>query len=134
VDHRLAKGSSFLILVLIGLIATGLSIASYEYSTFTSNEIRKIAAQDIRSNAEIEAYDISNNINSKIDAVRSDLALLSIRIPIQRGDLENAKNLFSIAQQTTSNTTSSYFWIDREGTLLWANAFENETIFRVRGR
>ncbi len=130
VSQRLARGSSFLILLLIGGIAIGLSIASYEYSTFTSNKIREIAAQDIRSNAEIEAYDIANNINSKIDAVRSNLVLLSISTPIQSGDLENSKNLFSIAQQTTSNTTSSYFWIDREGTLLWANSFENETIFR----
>jgi hypothetical protein len=43
--------------------------------------------------------------------------------------VENSKNLFSDAQRTTSNTTSSYFWLDRDGKLLWAKAFDNRTIY-----
>jgi signal transduction histidine kinase len=125
-----AKGSSTLILVLIGAIAIGLSIASYQYSTFTSQEITKIAAADIRSNAEIQAHDIANNLKNKLDAVGSNLVLLSSIPAIQNQDIETSKNLLSDAQETTSDITSSYFWVDRNGKLLWANAFENQTIYQ----
>nr|MDQ5876815.1 sensor histidine kinase [Thermoproteota archaeon] len=121
--------TSVLVLVAIGAIATGLSIASYQYSAFTSEEIRKIAAQDVRSNAEIQAYDIANNLNNNIEAVRSNLALLSSIPAIQNQDIESSKALFSDAQETTTNITSSYFWIDKDGKLLWANSFENQTIY-----
>ena len=128
VSHRLPKNASVLVLVAIGAIAIGLSIASYQYSVFTSEEIRKIAAEDVRSNAEIQAHDIARNLNNYIEAVRSNLALLSNIPAIQNQDLENSKELFSNAQETTSNITSSYFWLDKDGKLLWANAFENQTI------
>ncbi len=121
--------SSILVLVLVGAIAIGLSIASYQYSAFTSEETRKIGAQDVRSNTEIQAYDIANNLNNNIEAVRSILALLSGIPAIQNQDLESSKKLFSDAQKSTSNITSSYFWLDKDGKLLWANSFGNQTIY-----
>ena len=123
------SGRSILLLVLIGAVAIGLSIASYQYSAFTSEEIKQIAAMDILSNAEIQAYDIANNLENKIDAVRSNIALLSSIPAIQNQDVETAKKLFSDAQESTSDITSSYFWVDKDGKLLWANAFENQTIY-----
>ena len=129
VSQRLSKNTNVLVLVLIGAIAIGLSIASYQYSVFTSEEIRKIGAQDIRSNTEIQAYDIANNLNNNIAAVRSILALLAGIPAIQNQDLESSKELFSDAQKATSNITSSYFWLDKDGRVLWANAFENQTLY-----
>ena len=128
-SQRLSRSSSVLVLILIGAIAIGLSLTSYQFSAFTSEEIRKIGAQDIRSNTEIQAYEISNNLNNNIEAVRSILALLAGIPAIQNQDLESSKELFSDAQKTTSNITSSYFWLDKDGRLLWANAFENQTIY-----
>jgi signal transduction histidine kinase len=113
----------------VGAIAIGLSIASYQYSAFTSDETRKISAQDVRSNTEIQAYDIANNLNNNIEGVRSILALLSGIPAIQNQDLESSKKLFSDAQKSTSNITSSYFWLDKDGKLLWANSFENQTVY-----
>jgi signal transduction histidine kinase len=129
VSQRLSKSSSVLVLILIGAIAIGLSLISYQFSAITSDEIRKIGAQDIRSNTEIQAYDVANNLNSNIEAVDSILALLSGIPAIENQDLEGSKELFSDAQKTTSNITSSYFWLDKDGKLLWANAFENQTIY-----
>jgi C4-dicarboxylate-specific signal transduction histidine kinase len=122
--------TSILLLVLIGAIAIGLSIASYQYSSIISQETRKIAAQYIRSNAEIEAHDIANNLKNKIGAVRSNLALLSTIPAIQNQNIETSKNLFSDAQESTSDITSSYFWVGKDGKLIWANAFENQTIYK----
>jgi signal transduction histidine kinase len=129
VSQRLSKNTSVLVLVLIGAIAIGLSIASYQHSAFTSAEIRKISAQAVRSNAEVQAHDIAKNLNNNIQAVSSNLALLSSIPAIQNQDLESSKELFSNAQETTSNITSSYFWLDKYGKLIWANAFENQTIY-----
>ena len=131
-SQRRAKSSSssILHLVLIGAIAIGLAIASYQYSTFTSKEITRIATADIRSNAEIQAHDIVNNLKNKMGTVYSNLLLLS-RIPtIQTQDLETSKKLFSDAQESTSDITSSYFWVDKNGRLIWANAFENQTVYQ----
>ena len=128
-SHRLSKNISVLVLAIIGAIAIGLSMASYQYSAFTSEEIRKIAAQDVRSNVEIQAHDIARNLINNIEAVRSNLALLSSVPAIQNQDIESSKELFSDAQETTSNITSSYFWLDKDGKLLWANSFENQTIY-----
>jgi signal transduction histidine kinase len=129
VSQRLSRSSSVLVLILIGAIAIGLSLMSYQFSAFTSEEIRKIGTQDIRSNTEIQSYDVANNLNSNIEAVESILALLSGIPAIQNQDLESSKQLFSDAQKATSNITSSYFWLDKDGKLLWANAFENQTIY-----
>ena len=129
VYQRLSKNTSVLVLVAIGAIATGLSVASYQYSVFTSEETRKIGAQDARSNAEIQAHDIANNLKNNMEAVSSSLALLSSIPAIQNQDIESSKALFSDAQETTSNITSSYFWVDKDGKLLWANSFENQTLY-----
>jgi signal transduction histidine kinase len=129
VVQKLSKSTSILVLVVIGAIAIGLSIASYQYSAFTSEEIRKVGAQDIRSNTEIQAYDAANSLNNNIEAVHSVLELLAGIPAIQNQDLESSKELFSDAQKTTSNITSSYFWLDKDGRILWANAFENQTIY-----
>jgi signal transduction histidine kinase len=129
VSHRLPKKTSVLVLALIGGIAVGLSIASYQYSAFTSEEIREVGAQDVRSNAEIQANDIAKNLINNIEAVRSNLALLSGVPVIQNQDVESSKELFSDAQESTSNISSSYFWLDKDGKLLWANSFENQTIY-----
>lgn len=69
------------------------------------------------SNAEIETHDIAIILNNMIDAVRNNLVLLSGISNIQNQHVENSKKLFSDAQRTTSNTTSSYFWLDRVGEL-----------------
>jgi signal transduction histidine kinase len=129
VSHRLPKKTSVLVLALIGAIAIGLSIASYQYSVLASEEIRKIGAEDVRSNAEIQANDIAKNLINNIEAVRSNLALLAGIPAIQNQDVESSKELFSDAQETTSNISSSYFWLDKDGKLLWANSFENQTIY-----
>jgi signal transduction histidine kinase len=129
VYQRLSKNTSVLVLVAIGAIAAALSVASYQYSVFTSEEIRRIGAQDARSNAEIQGHDIANNLKNSIEAVRSNLALLSSIPAIQIQDIESSKALFSDAQETTSNITSSYFWVDKDGKLLWANSFENQTLY-----
>ena len=93
------------VLMLIGAIAIGLSIASYQYSVFTSDQIRKIGAQDISSNAEIQAHDIARNLKNNIETVSSNLALLSNIPAIQNQDLESSKELYSLTPKKLQATS-----------------------------
>lgn len=45
---------------------------------------------------------------------------------IQDQDVERVFPLFTSARDATSDVTSSYFWLDAEGRLLWADAFVDE--------
>jgi hypothetical protein len=112
--ERLSRSSTLLLVIIAGA-AKGLLVGSYQYSSFTSQETTKISAQDIRSDAEIEAYDIANNLKNKIDAVRSNLALLSGISGIENHDVESSKYLFSDAQKAAGDISSSYFWVDNDG-------------------
>jgi hypothetical protein len=57
------------------------------------------------------------------------LALLSGVSGIENHDVECSKYLFSDSQKATGDITSSYFWVDRDGKLIWGIAFENQTIY-----
>jgi signal transduction histidine kinase len=123
----IAKGSIVLV-VIIALFATLLSIISYQYSTSTANAIFKIASDDVRSNADIEVHDLANILLNKMEGISSNLELMSSATAIQNQNIVDAIPLFSTARQSTKDFTSSYFWVDSGGKLLWADAFTNKTI------
>jgi signal transduction histidine kinase len=120
--------TSILMVVIIASIAIVLSFVSYQFSNQTANEINRIASNDIRSNAEIQARDLASILAKKIDIISSNLILMSEAPAIQSHDVESAIPLFSSARSTTVDFASSYFWVDADGTLLWADAFTNSTI------
>jgi signal transduction histidine kinase len=117
-------------IVVIAAVAAVLSILSFQFSNQTATEISRIASDDIRSNAEIQARDLGSILENKIDSVSTSLLVMSESPTIQGHNVDSAIPLFSSAQSSTADFTSSYFWVDADGTLLWANAFTNSTIER----
>ncbi len=63
----LDKGRSPLVIlaVIVG-IALLLSIFSYQYSILTSNKIRDIASQEVRSNARIEVHGLTQILGKQL--------------------------------------------------------------------
>jgi signal transduction histidine kinase len=116
------------ILVLVAAIAIFLSLVSYQYSSYSSDQIAKIASDDVTSNAEIEVYDLSNSLVNKIDSVSTALQILAGAHSVQTQNVTMAAQLFSSAKASTADFASSYFWVDKDGKLLWADAFTNKTI------
>ena len=51
---------NIVLLLVIALIGLSLSFISFRYSAYTADEIGRIASVDVKSNARIEAHDISN--------------------------------------------------------------------------
>lgn len=87
---------------------------------------------DIRSNAEIQAYDIGNSFENKIDDITSMLQVVAASRSVQNGDLGNAASVFNEAQLATSNLVDFYMWLDRDGRVVWISNI-NQTAFEQYG-
>lgn len=122
--------NSIALLVLTGAIAVSLSLASFQYSSFTSGEILKIAAEDIRLNARIQAHDLENVLENKIDSVRSNLQIVANARSVQSNEFERGQTLFNAAQDSSGNLTNFYMWVDSEGRMTWLSNI-NQTTFET---
>ena len=101
-------------LLSIGTTAIVLGIAFSVYQNSLSNEILNQAANDIRSNAEIEAHAISEILEKSVDAITDNLELIS-EAPSTRNNSTSAFNLINLGQDISSNLTDFYMWLDDEG-------------------
>ncbi|MDQ3869619.1 MAG: cache domain-containing protein, partial [Thermoproteota archaeon] len=116
------------ILLIIAAVGLALSMVSYQYSSFTADEIAKIASQDVTSNARIQAYDLSRILVHGIDSVTANLRILTQSPTIKNNNTEMAQILIDTAQNSTSGLTNAYYMIDKDGRLtMWSN--RNDTIY-----
>jgi len=103
-------------------------MVSYQYSSFTADEIAKIASQDVTSNARIQAYDLSRILVRGIDSITANLRILTKSPTIQNNETEMAQILINTAQNSTRELTNAYYMVDKDGRLItWSN--RNDTIY-----
>jgi len=121
------------LLALTGAVAISLSIASFQYSKFTSDEIIKIAAEDIRSNAKIQAHDLERVMVHKLNSIDDNLEIIANAPSVQGGQFEGARVLFDISQDSTSDLTNFYMWLDSEGRIAWLSNINQTTYESVKG-
>ena len=119
---------SLLIIIVIAAVASGLSLISYQHSTATANQIMALASHEARSNTEIQAQDLAAILANKVGSVSTNLQLMAEATTVQNHDIQSAIPLFTSARKSTGDFASSYFWVDKDGKLLWADAFTNKTI------
>jgi signal transduction histidine kinase len=117
-------------LAIIGAIAVSLSLVSFQYSSFTSNEILKIAADDIRSNAKIEAHDLERIMVNRLGSIAGNLQIISNAPVVQDNEILRAHILFNTAQESSSELTDFYMWLDGEGRLVWISNL-NQTAYEA---
>ncbi|MEW6604599.1 MAG: sensor histidine kinase [Thermoproteota archaeon] len=96
-------------------------------------QIEQISIRDIRSNAEIQAYDIGNSFENKIDDITSMLQVIAASRSVQNGDLSNAASVFNEAQLATSNLVDFYMWLDRDGKVVWISNLNQTAFEQYRG-
>jgi signal transduction histidine kinase len=124
---------NLVIIAAIIAIAISLSLISYQYSRNSAMQIEQISVRDIRSNAEIQAYDISNSFENKIDDITSMLQVLAASRSVQNGDLGNAASVFDEAQLATSNLVDFYMWLDKDGKVVWISNLNQTAFNQYRG-
>ena len=116
------------LLFIIAAVGLALSMVSYQYSSFTADEIAKIASQDVTSNARIQAYDLSRILVRGIDSITTNLRILTKSPTIQNNETEMAQILINTAQNSTRELTNAYYMVDKDGRLItWSN--RNDTIY-----
>jgi len=123
-----AKKSTILVVLIAG-IAASLSFISYEYSIIYTTQMLDVAAHESRSNAELQAHDLSKVLQKEVESVSNNLETMAFTTAIQNQDVEGAIPLLDEAKKSTADVTSAYSWLDKDGKLLWATSFSsNKTL------
>jgi signal transduction histidine kinase len=128
------KRSPLVILAVIVGIALVLSIFSYQYSILSSNKIRDIASQEVRSNARIEVHGLTQILGKQLQTVSALLQTL-IPSPLIQND-QNQKSafvLFNSRQNSTNELTNFYMWLDSDGKIVWISNMNQSTYQKYRG-
>ena len=116
------------IITIIIAIAISLSLISYQYSRYSAAQIEEISIRDTRSNAEIQAHDLSNALGRKLNDITSLLQIIGGAPAIQEGNLSRAASIFNEAQSATSDLIDFYMWLDRDGKIVWISNI-NQTVY-----
>jgi signal transduction histidine kinase len=103
---------------MIAIIGIGLSILSYQYSSFTANEIANISSQDVRSNARIEVYQLSRILVRSMESISNNLQGLSNSITLLDIKNDDVQRLFDSAQTSTKDLTNGYYMFDMNGEII----------------
>jgi signal transduction histidine kinase len=118
---------NIVLLLVIALIGLSLSIVTFRYSTYTSDEIGRIASVDVRSNARIEAHDLSQILLHTLGSVTSNLRSIANSQPIHDGHVDVGLRLLNNTQSSTSELTEGYYWLDKDGKLVaWSTQNTSE--------
>ena len=125
--NSLFSKSNIGLLFFIAIIATILSILSYQYSSFTASKIAGISSEDVRSNARIEAYHLSQILIHSINSITNNLEALTTSVPLLYSDNQTIKFLLNNAQDSTRELTSAYYLMDSNGKVIsWSNSGDSE--------
>jgi len=103
-------------LATIALLAVILSVASHQYSQASLTTATEIASDDIRNNAEIQTLDLSTMFATRLEAVDSNLQILSTSPSLR--NQEEPEILIDVAQASTEYLTKFYLLRDSEGALV----------------
>jgi hypothetical protein len=106
---------SFWLVSLIILIAAALSLASFLTFNYASANIRSSAINQIHSNAQTEASDMSNIISQKIEEVITNLQVISASSSIPSQNFTGVDQLLQAAQNSTRESTQAYLWMNATG-------------------
>lgn len=126
--------NNVIILLIIAIIGIGLSILSYQYSSFTANEIANISSQDVRSNARIEVYQLSRILVRSMESISNNLQGLSNSVSLLDIKNDNVQRLFDSAQSSTKDLTNGYYMFDMNGQIIskTSNKSVEASYFRIQ--
>jgi len=125
--------NNLIVLTAIVIVSTLLSILSYQYSTFISNQIIQTASEDIRSNAKIEASDLAHSIQNELKSVTSDLYILGNNQALKSHESAGAINLINLAENSSNKVVDFYMWLDQYGKIVWISNINATTYQKYKG-
>lgn len=122
--------SNIIVPVIVVAVAIAASVTVYGYSTLIAENVSKTSSASVRTNAQVQAHDISRIFSSKVNDVLHNLQIIASTNTVKAGSIVSSTDLFASAQASTKGFTDTYFWIDKNGKLIWANAFSNPDTYK----
>lgn len=126
------KNSTILVAVII-VIATALSLFSYQFFSATSSRIADISSQEVRSNARIEVHDQSQSLANRLQTVTILLQTLANSPDLQNSEYQRAFLITNYRQDATSDLTDFYMWLDESGRIIWISNFNSTFYQKYKG-
>jgi signal transduction histidine kinase len=118
---RHVMGNRVLPFAAISIAGLFLLAASIDFSNYTQTRIQDLVTLNVHSGAALEADDLSHILANKLQGIGTSLRLISQDSALQTHNVTEAAPLLASAQNSTSDLTSSYFWMDGGGTLVFAS-------------
>ncbi|MGI0043766.1 MAG: hypothetical protein ACRD47_08650, partial [Nitrososphaeraceae archaeon] len=125
--------NSLVILIAISATAIILSILAYQYSNSISTKVVDIATQEIRSNAIIQAHDLSEILANRIESIIPLLQTLADAPALQNNDYQMARLIIDFRQNYTSGLTDFYMWLDKDGKIVWISNINSTAYQQYKG-
>jgi signal transduction histidine kinase len=125
--------TNFIILVSIAIVATILSVFSYQYYTFTSTKISDIASHEVETNAQIQVHDLSQILSNKFESLNNLLQTLADSPAIHNNEYKRAYTIINTRQQYSNQLTDFYMWLDKNGKMNWLSNINQSTYHKYKG-
>lgn len=117
------KSVQFPLLLVIIAIGIVLSVVSYTYFLSISSKIDETVRNDLKRQARIEAFQITELLEDEIQVVSTNAMNAANRVAILKGEIEGGADIVNSAQQSTVEITDRYLWLDQDGKVVWSSAF-----------
>jgi signal transduction histidine kinase len=105
-------------LVALAVVAAAFSLASFEFSSAVSTNISNLSVANVNANAQIQSSDLSHLLSQTLGGISENLQIIAASPAVTSGNLTSSQLLFTSAQNSTRDLTTSYFWMNSNGTLL----------------
>ena len=125
--------NSLVVLIAIGATAIILSIFAFQYSNSISSKVVDIATQEIRSNAIIQAHDLSEILANRLESIIPLLQTLADAPALQNNEYQRARLIIDYKQNYTNDLTDFYMWLDKAGRIVWISGINSTAYQQYKG-
>ena len=98
-----------------------------------SDKIIDIASQEVRSNALIQAYDLSKILENRLQSTTTLLRTLADAPAIQNNEFQRAQAVINSRQNYTNELTDFYMWLDKDGKIVWISNMNSTAYQKYKG-
>jgi signal transduction histidine kinase len=106
---------------------------SYQHSSLISNNIVNIASEELRSQARIQAHDLSQILANRLESITPLLQTLADSPALQNNEFRRAQTIIDFRKNYTDDLTDFYMWLDKDGKIVWISNINSTAYQRYKG-
>ena len=106
---------------------------SYQHSSLISNNIVNIASEELRSQARIQAHDLSQILANRLESIIPLLQTLADSPALQNNEFRRAQTIIDFRKNYTDDLTDFYMWLDKDGKIVWISNINSTAYQRYKG-